>query len=234
MRATQHEITSITLQEIYTRLHVHYGDQNWWPHETLWEIMVGAILTQNTAWSNVEKALANLKRANALAPERVRAISRARLTELIRPAGFTSSKPQRLKILAGFLKRAYADKPENMRGGDLHTQRAQLLALHGVGPETADAILLYVGQQPIFVIDAYTKRILARIGIADENISYHALQTVFMEHLSPDTNLFQEFHALLDTHAKYICTKRAPRCAICPLANRCAYKSSLHATTDNK
>ena len=173
--------------------------------------MVGAILTQNTAWSNVEKALANLKRANALAPGRIRAISRARLTELIRPAGFTSSKPQRLKTLAEFLKRKYVDKPENMRGGDLPAQRAQLLALHGIGPETADAILLYVAQQPIFVIDAYTRRIMTRLGYVDENISYHELQNLFRAQLPPDANLFREYHALLDTHAKYLCAKRAPR-----------------------
>jgi len=230
MRASSDTPPNIPLNEIYTRLHAHYGRQNWWPHETLWEIMVGAILTQNTAWSNVEKALANLKRANALAPERIRAVSRARLARLIRPAGFTSSKPQRLKILANFLRRAYDDKPENMRGGDLHAQRAQLLALHGIGPETADAILLYVAEQPIFVIDAYTRRILARIGIADENISYHALQNVFMASLPRDADLFQEFHALLDTHAKYVCAKRAPRCTTCPLADLCAYKKSLTAT----
>lgn len=211
----------IPLREIFTRLHVHYGDQNWWPHETLWEIMVGAILTQNTAWMNVERALENLKRANALTPARIRAIPRARLAQLIRPAGFTASKPQRLKTLAEFLKRAYADQPENMRGGDLHVQRAQLLALHGVGPETADAILLYVAGQPIFVVDAYTRRIFARLGLAGENISYHALQTLCMENLAHDTALFQEFHALLDTHAKAICTKRAPRCAQCVLRQMC-------------
>lgn len=191
--------------------------------------MVGAILTQNTAWSNVEKALGNLKRANALAPERIRELSRARLTQLIRPAGFTSSKPLRLKTLANFLRREYADAPERMRGGDLHRQRAQLLALHGVGPETADAILLYVAQQPIFVVDAYTRRVLARVGIADEKISYHALQTLFMENLPHAPQMFQEFHALLDTHAKYICTKRAPRCTACPLADLCAHKHSLSA-----
>lgn len=216
--------TSGNLRQVYTRLYAHYGRQDWWPHETLWEIMVGAILTQNTSWHNVERALENLKHANALAPEHIRALPRARLTRLIRPAGFTSSKPRRLKTLAKFLQRDYADKPENMRGGDLNLQRAQLLALDGVGPETADAILLYVAQQPVFVVDAYTRRIFARLGIAGENISYHALQTLFMENLPRDRDLFQEFHALLDTHAKYTCTKRAPRCAACPLADICAHK----------
>lgn len=180
------------------------------------------ILTQNTAWRNVERALENLKRADALAPPRIRALRRDRLARLIRPAGFTSSKSRRLKILAEFLLREYADEPETMRGGDLSAQRAQLLALHGIGPETADAILLYAAEQPIFVIDAYTRRILTRLGIADERASYHALQTFFMEHLPRDAALFNEYHALLDIHAKYTCAKRAPRCAECPLRDVCA------------
>ena len=209
------------LHEIYQRLHTHYGAQNWWPHETLWEIMVGAILTQNTAWSNVEKALTNLKRAGALTPQRTRALRTTQLARLIRPAGFTSTKPQRLKTLAKFLLSVYDDAPEKMRGGDLHAQRAQLLALDGIGPETADAILLYVAAQPIFVIDAYTRRILTRMGLCEANVSYHALQTFFMQHLAHDAKFFQEFHALLDTHAKFICTKRAPRCAACPLSAMC-------------
>ncbi len=231
MRAAARKITPAALREIFTRLRARHGPQNWWPHETLWEIMVGAILTQNTAWRNVEQALANLKRADALAPARIRALPRARLTELIRPAGFTSSKPQRLVTLAEFLERAYADEPANLRGGVLDAQRAQLLALPGVGPETADAILLYAAQQPIFVIDAYTRRIFARLGYIPEEIAYHALQTLLMERLPRDANLFQEFHALLDTHAKLICTKRAPRCDSCPLARKCAYRIERAAAT---
>lgn len=234
MRIASRKITAAGLREIFTRLHAYHGPQNWWPHETLWEIMVGAILTQNTAWRNVERALANLKRAHALAPAALRALPRARLTELIRPAGFTASKPQRLVTLAEFLRDAYADEPANLRGGALETQRAQLLALHGVGPETADAILLYVARQPIFVVDAYTRRIFTRLGIAAANISYHALQTLCMENLASDVELFQEFHALLDTHAKLICTKRAPRCDRCPLAQQCAYQKNLRAVQDRE
>jgi endonuclease III related protein len=209
------------LHEIYARLYAHYGPQNWWPAESRWEIMVGAILTQNTAWRNVDRALENLKRANALAPKQIRTIQRARLAKLIRAAGFTASKPLRLKTLAEFLLREYDDVPENMRGGDLAKQRAQLLALNGIGPETADAILLYVAEQPIFVIDAYTRRIMAHIGIVDEKIPYHALQSLFMKNLPHDAALFKEYHALLDTHAKELCTKRAPRCNVCPLNEIC-------------
>lgn len=211
------------LPEIYVRLQTHFGAQgDWWRYETLWEIMVGAVLTQNTSWRNVERALENLKRADALAPARIRALSREKLARLIRPAGFTLSKPQRLKTLAEFLEREYDDQPEKMRGGDLQRQRAQLLELNGIGDETADVILLFVAAQPIFVIDAYTRRIMARLGYADENISYHELQNLFMAQLPPDANLFREYHALLDTHAKYLCAKRAPRCAECPLRELCA------------
>jgi endonuclease-3 related protein len=215
--------------ELYRKLLAHYGEQRWWPHETKWEILVGAILTQNTAWTNVEKALANLRREGVLSPAALREIELARLEALVRPAGFTTSKPGRLKTLAGFLLAEYADEVDNMRGGELAVRRAQLLALNGIGPETADAILLYGAEQPIFVIDAYTRRIMGHMGtwrtpsgeIVTEKVSYVDLQELFMRHLPHDVALFQEFHALLDIHAKYTCTKRAPRCHECPLNRIC-------------
>ncbi len=209
------------LTALYARLSAYYGPLKWWPAESPWEIMVGAILTQNTAWTNVDKALTNLKRANRLEPARLRALPMARLATLIRPAGFTSSKPKRLKILAKFLLNEYGDDPANMRGRELKEQRAQLLALHGIGPETADDILLYVAHQPIFVIDAYTRRILGRLGYASPTASYETLQALFMDNLTASVPLFNEYHALLDTHAKRICAKRAPRCPICPLNDIC-------------
>ena len=209
------------LEEIYLRLSSHFGPQHWWPAESSWEIMVGALLTQNTSWKNVEKALANLKRARRLEPARLRQLRTDRLAALIRPAGFTSSKPKRLKRLVAFLFRVYDGDPANMRGGDLTAQRAQLLALDGIGPETADAILLYVARQPVFVVDAYTRRIMGRMGLVPANVSYTELQTLFMANLPPDLALFGEYHALLDTLAKFICTKRAPRCAECPLNELC-------------
>ncbi len=184
--------------------------------------MVGAILTQNTSWTNVEKALANLKRAKCLEPSRLREIEIPVLTELIRSAGFTTRKPKRLKTLAEFLGREYGDVVETMRGGDLATQRAQLLALNGIGPETADAILLYAAEQPIFVVDAYTRRIFYRMGWVDETVPYAELQQLFMEHLPHNVALFNEFHALLVLHAKDTCTKRAPSCGKCPLNRMCA------------
>jgi endonuclease-3 related protein len=216
------------LLAVHARLFEHYGVPNWWPAESKWEIMVGAILTQNTSWKNVEKALANLRRARALDPGSMRALDTLALAALVRPAGFVSSKPKRLKILAEFLFREYAGDPAGMREAELRALRAQLLALDGVGPETADAILLYAAEHPIFVVDAYTRRILARMGrwrtergeITDRT-PYHDLQSLFMEHLPHDTTLFNTFHALLDLHAKYTCTKRAPRCDGCPLKRMC-------------
>lgn len=210
------------LQDIYARLLAHYHPQPvWWRHESLWEIMVGAILTQNTNWRNVRTALENLKRANRLTPEGIRDLRLDRLTRLIRSAGFTTSKPKRLKILAKFLLKEYGGKPTNMHGGDLEKQRAQLLALHGIGPETADAILLFAAAQPTFVVDAYTRRILSRLGLVSPTISYDELRALFMDHLRQDVPFFQEYHALLDTHAKELCTKRAPRCHVCLLDEIC-------------
>lgn len=209
------------LAALYEKLLAHYGAPNWWPAESRWEIMVGAILTQNTSWKNVEKALANLKRERHLEPARLRDIELEELTGLIRSAGFTSSKPKRLKILVEFLFREYGGDPANLRGGDLDARRAQLLALQGIGPETADAILLYAAEHPIFVVDAYTQRILYRLGWVEEKVSYQELQNLFMDHLPHEVKLFNQFHALLDMHAKYTCTKRAPRCDGCPLNEMC-------------
>jgi endonuclease-3 related protein len=217
----QRRTTRRALLQLYARLYAHFGPQNWWPAESRWEVMVGAILTQNTAWANVERALAKLKRADRLAPARLRALGTARLGALVRSAGFTSSKPRRLKGLARFLLREYGDDPAKMLGGDLSAQRAQLLALEGIGPETADAILLYAADQPVFVVDAYTRRILSRMGLVAPNASYAAIQALFMQHLPHDRGLFNEYHALLDTLGKNYCYKRAPRCVECPARRQC-------------
>lgn len=209
------------LLDIYTCLLAHFGPQHWWPGESRWEIMVGAILTQNTAWRNVERALADLKRANALDPARMRALRMDRLARLIRPAGFYRAKSKRLKALVEFLFREYDGDAARMVGGDLSQQRTRLLALDGIGPETADAILLYAAEQPIFVVDAYTRRILARLGLARANAGYDELQQLFMQHLPHEVALFNEYHALLDTLGKTTCLKRQPRCSACPLDRIC-------------
>lgn len=220
------------LPAIYDKLLAYHGVQNWWHSDSKWEIMVGAVLTQNTSWQNVAMALANLKRENVLAPLPMHTMDMGRLGELIRSAGFVTSKPHRLKRLAQFLINEYGGDTNNLRGGDLQKQRAQLLAINGIGPETADAILLYVAEQPIFVIDAYTRRIFYRLGWVEENVSYADLQRLFMDNLPPDVAYFNEFHALLDVHCKRICTKRAPKCSICPLRRICAKRGV--GTTNNQ
>jgi endonuclease-3 related protein len=209
------------LETVYARLLSHFGPQNWWPAETKWEIMVGAILTQNTSWRNVERALDNLKRAGVLEPARMRALRLDRLTRLVRPAGFHTTKPRRLRTLVNFLYRDYGGDPANMRWAPLAAQRAALLALDGIGPETADSILLYVAEQPVFVVDAYTRRIFARLGLVRPNASYDELQQLFMGHLPADVAHFNEYHALIVMHGKLICLKRVPRCSACPLDDLC-------------
>ena len=212
------------LDEIYTRLYAHFGPQHWWPGETRWEVMVGAVLTQNTSWRNVEKAMANLKREGRLEPPAMRRTRTATLARLIRPSGYFNLKARKLRALVHFLYARYDGDPGRMVGGDLETQRAELLAVYGIGPETADSILLYAAQQPIFVVDAYTRRSAARLGLAPEGASYDDVQKLFMQHLPRDAARFNEYHALLVALGKHFCVKRAPRCAQCPLNEMCPQK----------
>lgn len=209
------------LENIYRRLYVHFGPQHWWPGESRWEIMVGAILTQNTAWRNVELALANLKSAGLLHPARMRRARTATLARLIRPSGYFNLKAKKLKALVTFLFERYGGDPARMIGSDLHSARAALLTVYGVGAETADSILLYAAEQPIFVVDAYTRRICARLGLMRAQAAYDELQRLFLAHLPPDAAVFNEYHALLVALGKNICTKRAPRCERCPLNDTC-------------
>ncbi len=209
------------LEEIYARVYAHFGPQHWWPGETPWEVMVGAILTQNTSWRNVEKALANLKQAGRLEPESLRRTRTATLARLVRPSGYFNLKAKKLRALVEFLYKYYEGDPTNLVGGELAVQRTQLLAVYGIGPETADSILLYAARQPIFVIDAYTRRIGARLGLVPADVSYDELQQLFMQHLLPEVQRFNEYHALLVALGKHFCTKRAPRCTQCPLKDLC-------------
>ncbi len=210
------------LLEIYDRLYAHFGPQHWWPGETRWEIMVGAVLTQNTSWRNVEKAIENLKHAGRLAPDAMRRTRQDRLARLVRPSGYYNIKARKLKALVAFLDTNYDGDPSRMAGADLAQQRAELLTVYGVGPETADSILLYAAEQPVFVVDAYTRRIFSRLGLCAELVTYHDLQSLFMQHLPEDVALFNEYHALLVALGKNICQKRAPKCLDCPLRDICA------------
>jgi len=203
-------------REIFDRLLAAFGPQHWWPADTPTEVAVGAILTQNTAWANVERALDNLKQARLLSWRKLHALSEARLAELIRPAGTYRVKAARLKAVVGTICTYYGGSLARLLTGELDEVRARLLALHGVGPETADALLLYAGGHPSFVVDAYTKRILRRHFLIEDKASYEEVRRQFHDALEPDPALFNEYHALLVELGKRHCRSRA-HCAGCPL-----------------
>ncbi len=205
-----------TLMTIYDRLVQYYGPQHWWPGETPFEIIVGAILTQNTNWKNVEKAIANLKNAECLAPEKLHAMPIAPLAELIRPAGYFNIKAQRLKSFLNWLFETHDGDLESLRDTGPSTLREQLLAIKGIGPETADSICLYAFEKPVFVVDAYTARVFGRHGMIDPGSGYQQIQDMFHASLPKDTSLFNEYHALVVRVGKDHC-KRKPVCAGCPL-----------------
>lgn len=204
------------LMQLYHRLHRHYGDLRWWPGETALEVSVGAILTQNTAWTNVEKAIAQLKTERSLSVQALHRMSPKRLGRLIRAAGYFNVKARRLKNFISFLQGRYAGSLNNMFRQPTPRLREELLSVNGVGPETADSILLYAGERPVFVIDAYTKRILSRHGVMPYKNSYDDFQKLFMKHLPPDASFYNQYHALFVNIGKDFCRKR-PLCDRCPL-----------------
>lgn len=211
---------AFALQDIFDRMLSRYGRQRWWPADTPFEVMVGAVLTQATAWTNVERAIAKLKEADALSPAAIRALDAEELATLIYSSGFYNSKAQRLKALAQFLGDAYGDDIEAMQVEDGAKLRRELLAVKGIGEETADAILLYALGKPSFVIDAYTRRLVGRLGIAPNSEAYSAYQGMFSDNLSQDTQLFGEYHALIVRHCKEACRK-TPVCEGCCLLRVC-------------
>jgi len=206
------------LNSIYRRLHARFGPQGWWPGRTRFEIAAGAVLTQNTAWSNVEKAIANLRKAGALSVRGMRRLSERRLAGLVRPSGYFNQKAKKLRALLDWLaSRDRGGSVKRALAGPLAEVRASLLSVSGVGPETADSILLYAGGRPVFVIDAYTRRALERHGLAAPGASYEELRALFESSLPRSVSLYNEYHALFVRLGKEHCAKRAPRCAGCPL-----------------
>ncbi|MHC4396206.1 MAG: endonuclease III domain-containing protein [Planctomycetota bacterium] len=204
------------LTEIYKLLLDHFGPQHWWPGETPFEIITGAILTQNTSWVNVEKAIANLKSANCLDAEKLHNLKAAELAELIRPAGYFNIKAKRLKNFLTWLFENYAGQLTNLETLSTDRLRAELLSVNGIGPETADSILLYAFDREIFVVDAYTARIAVRHSLIEPGADYEQLQCLFQSNLPPDAELFNEYHGLLVQLGKNFC-KPKPNCADCPL-----------------
>ncbi len=202
---------------VYDRLYSHYGPQGWWPAETSIEMMVGAVLTQNTNWGNVEKALTNLKEARLLSFADLLAMEVDELAEYIRPSGYYNIKARRLKNLFQMIESKYEGELTFFFEDNLEDSRENLLKVKGVGPETADAILLYAAEKPVFVIDTYTHRVFSRHHLVEEDTDYFSLQQEFMDNLPEDTLLFNEFHALIVMVAKEFCKKKNPRCSDCPL-----------------
>jgi endonuclease-3 related protein len=204
------------LKEIYNLLLERFGPQHWWPGDSPFEVIIGAILTQNTNWTNVEKTIANLKKAKVLTPERLHAIDTARLAELIRPAGYYNIKALRLKNFLNWLFERYSGKLKNLADVPADRLREELLSIKGIGPETADSILLYALDRPVFVIDAYTARIAARHHLIDAGAGYDEIKELFESRLPPDVKMFNEYHALLVRLGKEFC-RPTPRCETCPL-----------------
>lgn len=233
------------LLECYEALLAAYGPQGWWPGDGPFEVMVGAVLTQNTSWRNVERALENLKAAGVLSPAGLRELPRAELEQLLRPAGCYHLKAGRLQSLVAYLFREHGGDPTALARGDLTALRPALLAVPGVGPETADSILLYAAGLATFVVDAYTRRLLARLGWVEPNalgaprpragtppkcswetLPYESIRALFLAQLPLDAALFGEYHALIVRHAKERCRKRDPRCEGCALLCFCGRQTN--------
>ena len=204
------------LLKIYELLNGYFGDLHWWPADSPFEVIVGAILTQNTAWTNVEKAIAALKDRNLLSPAALSRIDEDSLAEIIRPSGYYHVKAKRLKSFVRFLLEEYSGNIKRMCAEELPVLRQKLLSVRGIGPETADSILLYACRKPVFVSDAYTQRIMQRHNLIPENTDVSQIRTLFMTHLPHHTSLFNQYHALLVYTGKTFCRK-IPKCTPCPL-----------------
>ncbi|WP_163339933.1 endonuclease III domain-containing protein [Desulfopila sp. IMCC35008] len=202
---------------VYELLLDHFGYQGWWPGETPFEIAVGAVLTQNTNWQNVAKAIDNLKVMNWLSYEALAVAPMEELAEAIRPSGYYNLKARRLKNLLAMISREYDGELSFLLSDKTESARHNLLSVKGVGPETADAILLYAGNHPVFVIDTYTHRVFSRHGLFPEESDYHEMQQEFIDRLPNDHQLFNEYHALIVMVSKEYCKKKNPLCEACPL-----------------
>lgn len=205
------------LDEYYNSLFTAFGPQHWWPGKTQFEVIVGAILTQNTSWTNVDRAIANLRSAGLLRPSAIEQVRVGRLARLIRPSGYFRQKARKLKSFCEFLRSEYGGSLKRMFETPTIILREKLLAVFGIGPETADSILLYAGDHAVFVVDAYTKRMLSRHGWISEKTKYDDVRWMFEREFPGDVKRFNEFHALIVTAGKKFCRTRDPLCGECPL-----------------
>ena len=205
------------LPKYYDALFAAHAPQHWWPGRTAFEIIVGAILTQNTSWNNVEIAIRNLRRERLLTPRLIEEVSFARLARLIRSSGYFRQKAKKLKCFVRFLRSEYGGSLARMFRTPTAALREELLSVHGIGPETADSILLYAGKHPVFVVDAYTRRLLERHKLGEPSQSYEEIRQLFERNVPGDAPLYNEFHALIVRTGKEYCRTRNPRCSECPL-----------------
>ena len=205
------------LHDYYDALFEKHGPQSWWPGRTRFEIIVGAILAQNTSWSNVERAIVALRRERRLTPLGIERMPQAKLAGLIRSSGYFRQKARKLKAFVKFLRQNYASSLTKMFRIPTDELREQLLRVHGIGPETADSMLLYAGGHPVFVVDAYTRRVLERHGLVHEKATYEEIRRLFENSLPKRVSLFNEYHALIVQTGKHFCKPRAPLCSACPL-----------------
>ncbi|MFC2162338.1 endonuclease III domain-containing protein [Candidatus Altiarchaeota archaeon] len=211
------------LEAIYDLLLTELGPQRWWPAETEFEVIVGAILTQSTSWKNVEKAIKNLKDEGLLKPAKLEKVGEDRLSQLIKPSLYHNMKARKIKAFLGFFRRGYGMDISRMKAEDIRTLRPRLLGVWGIGPETADSILLYALGKPSFVVDAYTVRIFRRIGLLGEGLDYDGLRSFMEDNLEADAGIYNEYHALIVALGKDYCRKK-PRCGECPLSRLCRKK----------
>jgi len=205
-----------TLDNLYRHLTAHYGPTHWWPGDTPFEVAVGAVLTQNTAWTNVEKAIAGLKAEHLLEPGALLECPTELIETALRPCGYFRVKTKRLRAFCRYLDERYGGSMTRMAETSLEDLRPELLDVNGIGPETADDILLYACDKPVFVVDAYTRRILGRHGLVTADIAYEELRATFEDAIEPDVQMFKEYHGLLVYTGKDFC-RRKPKCAACPL-----------------
>ncbi len=216
-------IFDMPFEEVYNKLFKHYGPQHWWPAETPFEVMVGAILTQNTAWTNVERAINNLKKNHCLSPESILSVGVKSLAEYLRPSGYFNIKAKRLRNFCQW----YVNMGQFgvLACWDTEKLRKGLLSVNGVGPETADDILLYAFERPVFVIDAYTRRFFSRLGLVSADEGYEHFRSRFESSLPAEAVMFNEYHALIVVHAKEVC-KKTPNCSLCCLFESCPFNES--------
>ena len=205
------------LHKYFDALFHAHGEQHWWPARTPFEVIVGAILVQNTAWTNAERAITNLRAVRLLTAAALEKVSLAKLARLIRPSGYFRQKARKLKAFVHFLRTSYRGSLAAMFRTPTNDLRQQLLRVHGIGPETADSILLYAGNHPVFVVDAYTRRILNRHGLTHGKESYEGVRGLFEQSLPKDAKLFNEYHALIVHTGKHHCQRRVAICSNCAL-----------------